>query len=79
MILMVAKLKLLKKHLESKWQGTICLQIINGNNVQKIELFLWMLFDLLLDCIKMVGVKKPAGSAEEIEKHFGCNSSSLLW
>lgn len=25
-----------------------------------------------------LGVKKPAGTAEEIEKHFGCKSSQLL-
>lgn len=25
-----------------------------------------------------IGVKKPAGSAEEIEKHFGCESSQLI-
>lgn len=26
----------------------------------------------------VVGLKKPAGSAEEIEKHFGCISSQLI-
>lgn len=25
-----------------------------------------------------LGVKKPAGTAEEIEKHFGCKSSQLI-
>lgn len=25
-----------------------------------------------------VGLKKPAGTAEEIEKHFGCKSSHLI-
>ena len=25
-----------------------------------------------------IGVKKPAGNAEEIEKHFGCESSQLI-
>jgi len=24
------------------------------------------------------GVKKPAGTAEEIEKHFGCEASRLI-
>lgn len=26
----------------------------------------------------VIGVKKPAGTAEEIEKHFGCKSSHLI-
>lgn len=26
----------------------------------------------------VVGVKKPAGTAEEVEKHFGCASSELI-
>lgn len=26
----------------------------------------------------ILGVKKPAGTAEEIEKHFGCQSSQLI-
>lgn len=25
-----------------------------------------------------LGVKKPAGTAEEVEKHFGCKSSQLI-
>jgi hypothetical protein len=25
-----------------------------------------------------IGVKKPAGTSEEIEKHFGCKSSQLI-
>lgn len=25
-----------------------------------------------------LGVKKPGGTAEEIEKHFGCESSRLI-
>lgn len=24
------------------------------------------------------GVKKPGGTAEEVEKHFGCDSSQLI-
>lgn len=32
-------------------------------------------FDVDL-CI--AGLKKPAGTAEEIEKHFGCESSQLI-
>lgn len=27
---------------------------------------------------KSLGVKKPAGTAEEIERHFGCESSKLI-
>jgi len=26
----------------------------------------------------ILGVKKPAGTAEEVEKHFGCTSSELI-
>ena len=26
----------------------------------------------------VIGVKKPAGTSEEIEKHFGCQSSHLI-
>jgi hypothetical protein len=26
----------------------------------------------------VAGVKKPGGTAEEIEKHFGCESSQLI-
>lgn len=29
-------------------------------------------------CVYAAGVKKPAGTAEEIEKHFGCESSQLI-
>ncbi|KAK6142284.1 hypothetical protein DH2020_022632 [Rehmannia glutinosa] len=32
----------------------------------------------LEDAFGIKGVKKPAGSAEEIEQHFGCESSSLI-
>ena len=29
-------------------------------------------------CMYAAAVKKPAGTAEEIEKHFGCESSQLI-
>lgn len=29
-------------------------------------------------CMHSSGVKKPAGTAEEIEKHFGCVASQLI-
>lgn len=29
-------------------------------------------------CMYAAGVKKPAGTAEEVEKHFGCESSRLI-
>ena len=29
-------------------------------------------------CTNASGVKKPAGTAEEIEKHFGCEASRLI-
>jgi len=29
-------------------------------------------------CMYASGVKKPAGTAEEIEKHFGCEASQLI-
>lgn len=33
---------------------------------------------MLIPVCTYVGLKKPAGTAEEIEKHFGCESSRLI-
>lgn len=42
---------------------------------QGYEIYPWENVDT---CVYAAGVKKPAGTAEEIEKHFGCKSSQLI-
>lgn len=48
------------------------LKLIIRKIVGVIYLMLSVLFLFILE------TKKPAGSAEEIEKHFGCDSSKLI-
>ncbi|KAJ9554015.1 hypothetical protein OSB04_018060 [Centaurea solstitialis] len=42
-----------------------------------ISILSWHNLSALL-CLFILEVKKPAGSAEEIERHFGCDSSKLI-
>lgn len=49
--------------------------------IQGYEIFPWETdtsTDVGYACVYAAGMKKPAGTAEEIEKHFGCESSQLI-
>ncbi|PRQ52046.1 putative HAD-like domain, mitochondrial PGP phosphatase [Rosa chinensis] len=56
----------------------VCHGYVKANGVAFRALFAnWCLLEYI-DLVENPGLKKPAGTAEEIEKHFGCKSSHLI-